>query len=115
MAFYCYSHAAMEANLSANTFKVYHVLAKHANNKTRDCFIRKEVIAKMIGKSVSTVNRALRELVQKGLMKKEYQYTRKGEQTANLYTLLDKPEIAVNAASQVFSMPNIGVQGVQTR
>lgn len=70
MAFYCYSHAAMEANLSANTFKVYHVLAKHANNKTRECFIRKEVIAKLIGKSVSTVSRALRELEEKGLMKK---------------------------------------------
>ena len=70
MAFYCYSHAAMEANLSANTFKVYHVLAKHANNKTRECFIRKEVIAKLIGKSVSTVSRALRELEEKGLRKK---------------------------------------------
>lgn len=105
MAFYCYSHAAMEADLSTNTFKVYHVLAKHANNKTRECFLRKEIIAKLIGKSVSTVNRALRELVQKGLMKKEYQYTRKGEQTANLYTLLDKPEIAVHADSQAFSMP----------
>ena len=105
MAFYCYSHAAMEADLSKNTFKVYHVLAKHANNKTRECFLRKEIIAKLIGNSVSTVNRALRELVQKGLMKKEYQYNRKGEQTANLYILLDKPEIAVNAASQAFSMP----------
>lgn len=105
MAFYCYSHAAMEADLSKNTFKVYHVLAKHANNKTRECFLRKEIIAKLIGKSVSTVNRALRELVQKGLMKKEYQYNRKGEQTANLYILLDKPEIAVNAASRAFSMP----------
>ena len=104
MAFYGYSHAAMETDLSTNTFKVYHVLAKHANNKTRECFFRKEVIAKLIGKSVSTVNRALRELKEKGLMKKEYQYTRKGEQTANLYTLLDKPEIAVNADSQAFSM-----------
>ena len=51
MAFYCYSHAAMEADLSTNTFKVYHVLAKHANNKTRECFLRKEIIAKLIGKS----------------------------------------------------------------
>ncbi len=105
MAFYCYSHAAMEADLSKNTFKVYHVLAKHANNKTREYFLRKEIIAKLIGKSVSIVNRALRELVQKGIMKKEYQYNRKGEQTANLYILLDKPEIAVNAASHAFSMP----------
>ena len=63
MAFYCYSHAAMEADLSTNTFKVYHVLAKHANNKTRECCIRNEIIAKLIGKRVSTVNLALRELV----------------------------------------------------
>lgn len=105
MAFYCYSHAAMEADLSKNTFKVYHVLAKHANNKTRNCFLRKKVISKIIGRSESTVNRAFTELIEKGLLKREYQYNRKGEQTANLYTLLDKPEIAVNADSQAFSIP----------
>ena len=104
MAFYCYSHAAMEADLSKNTFKVYYVLEKHENNKTRNCFLRKEVISKIIGRSESTVNCVFTELIEKGLLKREYQYNKKGEQTANLYTLLDKPEIDVNADSQAFSM-----------
>lgn len=105
MAFYCYSHAAMEANLSKSTFKVYHVLAQHANNKTRESRLKKETIAAQIGKSESAVSRAFRELIQKGLLKREYRYNKKGEQISNLYTLLDKPEIAVNATSQAFSMP----------
>lgn len=70
MAFYCYSHAAMDADLSANTFKVYHILAKHANNKTRECFIRKEIIAKLIGRSVSTVSRAFKRAGRKGTYEK---------------------------------------------
>ena len=68
MAFYCYSHAAMEADLSTNTFKVYHVLAKHANNKTRDCFLRKEVIAKDLKVCWRTVHRAIKELVKVGVI-----------------------------------------------
>ncbi len=105
MAFYCYSHAAMEANLSKSTFKVYHVLAQHVNNKSRSCFLRKKVIAKIIGKSESTVNRAFTELEKKGLMKRKYQYNKKGEQIASLYTLLDTPEIPVSADARALSMP----------
>lgn len=106
MSFYCYSQAVMEANLSKSTFKVYHVLAQHANNKTRESRLKKETIAVQIGRSESAVNRAFRELIQKGLLKREYRYNKKGEQISNLYTLLDKPEIAVDEASQVFSMSN---------
>ena len=105
MAFYCYSQAAVSANLSGSAFRVYHVLAKHADNQTRTCRLRKGRIAALIDKSISTVTRALRELERKGFLKKTHRYNQNREQISNLYTLLDKPEIAVNTNSQAFSMP----------
>ena len=92
-SFYLCNSAALQANLSKSAFKIYSFLSMSANSKTRDSYYKKSNIAALCHTSESTVVRAVRELCSKGLLEVKKRFKGKGQQTSNLYILLDGQQL----------------------
>lgn len=100
MNYFLCNTAALQANLTKSTFKVYQYLSKSANNKNRSCYKKVKTIAKHCNISDRTVERATKELNTKGLLEIKKQFvskgiinTTKGRQINNLYILTDIPSV----------------------
>ncbi len=91
--------AALETRISSNAYKVYLVLCRYANNRSRECFVSKNTISQAAEISLSSVVRATKELVFHGLLKIVSRFTGSGRQTSNLYTLLDCPQTRIDTVS----------------
>lgn len=76
--------------LSHRNFKVYSYLRK-CSNKQHQCWPSRDDIAKICGiRSRTTVDAAIRELIDEGLISKTARYSADGiTRESNLYTLLD--------------------------
>lgn len=72
-------------------FSLYCVLARMAENETGKCFPRQSVLERLLGWSNSTVRRALRTLVEWGLVQRveRFRDDTDGSQMANDYYLVD--------------------------
>jgi len=66
---------------------VYMTLKKYINKDTNSCFVSKKRLIEECGISMSTLNKALKNLIESGVLKKEYRYRQNNSQTSNLYTL----------------------------
>jgi hypothetical protein len=67
---------------------VYLCLCKHADNTKQTCFPSLNRIAQIVGKSLSTIKRAVRELCSYGVIKRTARFRKDGGQTSNLYTIV---------------------------
>ena len=93
----------MEYNLSKCAFKIVSYLSASANYKTRESYKSKQTIAKACNYSITSVKRALRELVKVGLLTIKSRYVTTGRQTSNLYKLNDiKNELTQEKKSSFF-------------
>lgn len=68
---------------------VYLCLCKHADNTKQTCFPSLSRIAQIVGKSISTIKRAIRELCKYGAIKRTPRYRKDGGQTSNLYEIME--------------------------
>ena len=74
---------------SANGVKLYALLAaKWADRETGSCFPSKRTVGQALGVSESTVERAIKELVEIGALKVDARNRADGSPTSNLYTLI---------------------------
>ena len=96
MSYFLCNTAALQASLTKSTFTVYQYLAKSADNETRSCYKKVKTIATKCGLSDRTVQRATKELAEKGLLEIKKQFvergiinTTKGKQINNLFILKD--------------------------
>lgn len=80
--------ASYESDMKSRAVNVLSYLCDRAN-KELTCFPSLKTIARCLHISLSTVKRAISELVEKGFLKKDPRFTEKknGAQTSNLYTL----------------------------
>lgn len=91
--------AALET--SGKAHKVYLILCQYANYQNRECFVSKRTISEKAGLSLSSVVRALRELVQRDLIRIVSRFTGDtGRQTSNRYILLDSPQLNMDGLGQ---------------
>lgn len=79
------------AQLKPRGIAVYCALCMYANLQTQTCYPSLATIGGHIGMSHPTVQRAIKDLIELGLLSKEKRYDDGGRQTSNLYTLLDPP------------------------
>lgn len=79
---------------------VYLCLCKHADNTNQTCFPSLNRIAQIVGKSISTVKRAIRELCKYGAVERTPRFRKDGGQTSNLYKIVpcNFEEISKNEA-----------------
>lgn len=82
-------HWVIFSGISSGAIHLYAVLAKYADNDTGQAFPARSRLASDLGKSVDTIDRTAKELVQVGALRVT-QRKRKGskENYSNLYTLI---------------------------
>lgn len=68
---------------------VYLCLCKHADNTNQTCFPSLARIAEIVGKSISTIKRAIRELCKFGAIERTSRFRKDGGQTSNLYKIVE--------------------------
>lgn len=73
--------------LSQSARFVYLCLCKHADNTNQTCFPSLNRIAQIVGKSISTIKRAVRELIKYGVIERSPRFRKDGGQTSNLYKI----------------------------
>lgn len=73
--------------LSQSARFVYLCLCKHADNTNQTCFPSLNRIAQIVGKSISTIKRAVRELIKYGVIERSPRFRPDGGQTSNLYKI----------------------------
>jgi DNA-binding MarR family transcriptional regulator len=86
----------IKESISGKSKAVYQYLA-YRSDKGHKCWPSLKMIAKECGYSVSTVQRALRELLDSGYIRKEHRY-QGGMQTSNLYELIIEAAERIKAA-----------------
>lgn len=81
--------AAYESDLKGRAVNVLTYLCDRSDNKSLTCFPSLNTIAKCLHIGISTVKRALADLVEAGFVKKDPRFSarKNGAQTSNLYTL----------------------------
>jgi DNA-binding Lrp family transcriptional regulator len=82
---------------------VYLCLCKHADNTKQTCFPSLNRIAQIVGKSLSTIKRAVRELCSYGVIKRTARFRKDGGQTSNLYTIVACDPNALTKAPEIES------------
>lgn len=75
-----------DVHLSSKAIAVFCCLMRHAGNKLQ-CFPARALIANECGISVSTVDRALAELTDRGFVHKVARKNTEGGKTSNMYYL----------------------------
>lgn len=83
--------------MSRKAAAVLHNLAMHSNKKD-ECFPALKTIAKEVKMSVRSVQRALDELLEAGLITKKHNYRANGSQTSNIYKIIAAVEDRAAAA-----------------
>jgi len=82
----------MEFRLSANALAVYIAILSHADRKTARSFPSQDRLGEMVRLSAPTVRIAIRELVERGLLRMERRVKPSGGNTSCLYEILDHPD-----------------------
>lgn len=77
----------LDAEISDRAIRLYAVLCRYANDQTGECFPARSTLAKRLGCSANTIDRARAELEEIGALTREQRTDGRGGQTSNLYTL----------------------------
>jgi hypothetical protein len=90
----------LDAPITAQAVRLYAVLKRYADKTDGTCYPSHKTIAKRMAVSVSTVKRAMEELVSIKAVLIEPRYNKAtGEQTSNLYTVINVPSFIYDAPS----------------
>ena len=89
--FFMVSNWIFDLELTPRTLAVYCCLLRHKSQITNGCWPSRETIARMCRCTRRTVDKALHELCDIGLVKKKERYASDGRRTSNLYIVCDLP------------------------
>ena len=89
MAFFKVDNRIFSFGLKSRDLAVYFCLCRHADNKSGTCYPSRSKIAHECGISgAETVDRALKVLIEKGLIEKHHQHSEDGGYRSNVYRIL---------------------------
>ena len=89
MAFFKVDNHIFSFALKPRDLAVYFCLCRHADNKSGTCYPSRSKIAHECGISgAETVDRALKVLIEKGLIEKHHQHSEDGGYRSNVYRIL---------------------------
>lgn len=93
--------------VSANAIRTYCCLRRFADNMTGECFPSRKTVAMRARLSVSTLDRAIKELVQYGAIEITPRKNASGDWSSNLYTVRSVPK-GREVSSQLRTPPIAG-------
>ena len=92
MAFFKVDNRIFSFDLKPRDLAVYFCLCRHASNEGGTCFPSRRTIVRECGISgAETVDRALKVLLELGLIEKQHQVAENGSYRSNLYRVLPLP------------------------
>ena len=92
MAFFKVDNRIFSFDLKPRDLAVYFCLCRHASNEGGTCFPSRRTVARECGISgAETVDRALKVLLELGLIEKQHQVAENGSYRSNLYRVLPLP------------------------
>ncbi len=92
MAFFKVDNRIFSFALKPRDLAVYFCLCRHASNEGGTCFPSRRTVARECGISgAETVDRALKVLLELGLIEKQHQVAENGSYRSNLYRVLPLP------------------------
>ena len=92
MAFFKVDNRIFSFDLKPRDLAVYFCLCRHASNEGGTCFPSRRTVARECGISgAETVDRALKVLLESGLIEKQHQVAENGSYRSNLYRVLPLP------------------------
>ena len=77
-----------DTELTRNGVAVYHALTRYMDAETHLAIVRTQKTADTIGRSRQTVRRGLSELIEKGIVIREYRYASDGHQVCSAYYII---------------------------
>jgi len=83
--FFMVSNRIFEFDLKPKDFAVYCCLVRHCDNDDHSCFPSRKLIAKECGIDKKTVDVAIKNLEDRGLVKKVHRRRADGSKRSNLY------------------------------
>ena len=83
--FFMVSNRIFEFDLKPKDFTVYCCLVRHCDNDDHSCFPSRKLIAKECGIDKKTVDAAMKNLENRGLVKKIHRKRSDGSKRSNLY------------------------------
>lgn len=102
-----------DTRISAQARMIYVLIATHADVNDRDASLYRRTLAQYIGKSVDTVDRCLRELVEAGYLIIEQLKRESGDLTASAY-VLHEPHLMGGSRTHAARSPHPCGEGGRT-
>jgi hypothetical protein len=96
--------------VSSNAIRTYCVLRRFADNNTGECYPSRRLLSMKARLSVSTLDRAIKELVDAGAVKVKPRKNASGDWSSNLYTVIAFPNgVSPSASRPLFTVDRTGV------
>ena len=96
--------------ISSNAIRTYCVLRRFADNTTGECYPSRKLLSMKARLSVSTLDRAIKELVDAGAVKVKPRKNANGDWSSNLYTVIAFPNgVSPSVRRPLFTVEETGV------
>jgi hypothetical protein len=94
--------------ISANAVRLYAILQRYADKDSGKCHPSRRTLADRCMVSVSSLDRALAELIEVGAVRKKHRVNASGDMTSNQYTVITVAGVASNMTPPLFTGDQTG-------
>jgi hypothetical protein len=103
--------------ISANAVRLYAILQRYADKDSGKCHPSRRTLADRCMVSVSSLDRALAELIEVGAVRKKHRVNASGDMTSNQYTVITVAGVASKTTPPLFTSDETGgiTSDAQTR
>lgn len=97
------------SSISSNAVRLYGTLQRYADKDSGQCHPSRKTLADKCGLSLSSLDRALIELVELGAVRKQQRLSSKGDWTSNIYTVITHAGVSSQVNTPIVTDEETGV------
>lgn len=97
------------SSISSNAVRLYGTLQRYADKDSGQCHPSRKTLADKCGLSLSSLDRALIELVELGAVRKKQRMSAKGDWTSNVYTVITNAGVSSQVTRPIVTDGDTGI------
>lgn len=97
------------ADISSNAVRLYGTLQRYADKDSGQCHPSRKTLAEKCKLSLSSLDRALIELVELGAITKQQRVSPKGDWTSNIYTVITNARVSSQVTTPITTGDDTGI------
>jgi hypothetical protein len=97
------------SSISSNAVRLYGTLQRYADKDSGQCHPSRKTLADRCGLSLSSLDRALIELVELGAVRKKQRVSDKGDWTSNIYTVITNAGVSSLVTTPIVTDEETGI------